>query len=187
MICGCSSPGMKCLCGQKLPRSIIDLPAEFAPFLRANEELPSVVEQGLTNEFSGFLTETRISISTLQLIDSFVFRLPGTTQSLVETSDGRLQGCQRTGVKLIDVPNGRKDAADKAILVDMLFALTILHPSIMLISGDVDFAPGVGVSSALCNAEVCMGLGYVARGEGFVPPAKALIPCRGGVSDIVGF
>uniref|UniRef100_A0A8R7UEW4 NYN domain-containing protein n=1 Tax=Triticum urartu TaxID=4572 RepID=A0A8R7UEW4_TRIUA len=27
------------------------------------------------------------------------------------------EGCQRTGVKLVDVPNGRKDAADKAILV----------------------------------------------------------------------
>ncbi|CAH9146006.1 unnamed protein product [Cuscuta epithymum] len=82
------------------------------------------------------------------------------------------EGCQRTGVKLIDVPNGRKDAADKAILVDMfLFALDNPPPStIMLISGDVDFAPalhilgqrgytvilvipsGVGVSSALYNA-----------------------------------
>jgi hypothetical protein len=29
------------------------------------------------------------------------------------------EGCQRTGVNLIDVPNGRKDAADKAILVDL--------------------------------------------------------------------
>ncbi|XP_047972151.1 uncharacterized protein LOC125214946 isoform X3 [Salvia hispanica] len=82
------------------------------------------------------------------------------------------EGCQRTGVKLIDVPNGRKDAADKAILIDMfLFALDNPPPSsIMLISGDVDFAPAlhilgqrgytiilaipsrVGVSSALCNA-----------------------------------
>ncbi|CAK9181231.1 unnamed protein product [Ilex paraguariensis] len=82
------------------------------------------------------------------------------------------EGCQRTGVKLKDVPNGRKDAADKAILVDMfLFALDNLPPSsIMLISGDVDFAPalhilgqrgytvilviplGLGVSSALSNA-----------------------------------
>lgn len=82
------------------------------------------------------------------------------------------EGCQRTGVKLIDVPNGRKDAADKAILVDMfLFALDNPPPSsIMLISGDVDFSPalhilgqrgytvilvipsGVGVSSALSNA-----------------------------------
>ncbi|KAK1294013.1 hypothetical protein QJS10_CPA16g00606 [Acorus calamus] len=34
------------------------------------------------------------------------------------------EGYQRTGVKLVDVPNGRKDASDKAILVDMfLFAL----------------------------------------------------------------
>lgn len=117
------------------------------------------------------------------------------------------QGCQRTGVKLIDVPNGRKDAADKAILVDMfLFALDNPPPSsIMLISGDVDFAPAlhilgqrgytvilviparVGVSSALCNAgRFVWDWPSVARGEGFVPPAKALIPCRGGVSDFAG-
>ncbi|KAF6169685.1 hypothetical protein GIB67_004077 [Kingdonia uniflora] len=82
------------------------------------------------------------------------------------------EGCQRTGVKLIDVPNGRKDAADKAILVDMfLFAFENRPPSsILLISGDVDFSPalhilgqqgytvilvipdGVGVSSALRNS-----------------------------------
>ncbi|XP_062202353.1 uncharacterized protein LOC133904809 isoform X2 [Phragmites australis] len=57
------------------------------------------------------------------------------------------EGCQRTGVKLVDVPNGRKDAADKAILVDMfLFALDNRPPSsIMLISGDVDFAPALHV------------------------------------------
>lgn len=117
------------------------------------------------------------------------------------------EGCQRTGVKLIDVPNGRKDAADKAILVDMfLFALDNPPPSsIMLISGDVDFAPalhilgqrgytvilvipsGVGVSSALCNAgRFVWDWQSVVRGEGFVPPAKALMPCRGGVSDITG-
>jgi hypothetical protein len=79
------------------------------------------------------------------------------------------EGCQRTGVNLIDVPNGKKNAADKAILVDMfLFALDNRPPStIFLITGDVDFAPalhklgqrgymvvlvvpdGVGVSSAL--------------------------------------
>nr|XP_004230772.1 uncharacterized protein LOC101262057 [Solanum lycopersicum] len=117
------------------------------------------------------------------------------------------EGCQRTGVKLVDVPNGRKDAADKAILVDMfLFALDNPPPSsIMLISGDVDFAPalhilgqrgytvilvipsGVGVSSALCNAgRFVWDWPSVVRGEGFVPPAKALMPCRGGVSDITG-
>lgn len=117
------------------------------------------------------------------------------------------EGCQRTGVKLIDVPNGRKDAADKAILVDMfLFALDNPPPSsIMLISGDVDFAPAlhilgqrgytvilviparVDVSSALCNAgRFVWDWPSVARGEGFVPPAKALIPCRGGVSDFAG-
>ncbi|KAJ0076792.1 hypothetical protein Patl1_36116 [Pistacia atlantica] len=74
------------------------------------------------------------------------------------------EGCQRTGVKLIDVPNGRKDAADKAILVDMfLFALDNRPPSsIMLISGDVDFAPALHI----------LGQRGVARGEGFVPPAK---------------
>lgn len=103
------------------------------------------------------------------------------------------EGCQRTGVKLIDVPNGRKDAADKAILVDMfLFALDNPPPSsIMLISGDVDFAPalhilgqrgytvilvipaGVGVSSALCNAgKFVWDWPSVVRGEGFVPPSK---------------
>jgi len=100
------------------------------------------------------------------------------------------EGCQRTGVKLIDVPNGRKDAADKAILVDMfLFALDNPPPSsIMLISGDVDFSPalhilgqrgytvilvipsGVGVSSALTNAgKFVWDWPSVARGEGFVP------------------
>ncbi|KAF4374039.1 hypothetical protein F8388_007945 [Cannabis sativa] len=111
------------------------------------------------------------------------------------------EGCQRTGVKLIDVPNGRKDAADKAILVDMfLFALDNPPPSfIMLISGDVDFAPalhilgqrgytvilvipsGVGVSSALCNAgKFVWDWPSVARGEGFAPPSRALIPPRAG-------
>eukprot|EP00850_Spirogloea_muscicola_P004037 SM000017S02777 [mRNA] locus=s17:234707:240157:+ [translate_table: standard] len=79
------------------------------------------------------------------------------------------EGCQHTGVSLIDVPNGKKDAADKAILVDMfLFALDNPPPStILLISGDGDFSPalhklaqrgyavllavpaGVGVSPAL--------------------------------------
>ncbi|CAK9257479.1 unnamed protein product [Sphagnum jensenii] len=82
------------------------------------------------------------------------------------------EGCQRTGVNLIDVPNGKKNAADKAILVDMfLFALDNCPPStIFLITGEMDFAPalhklgqrgymvvlvvpdGVGVSSALCAA-----------------------------------
>ncbi|KAG5547660.1 hypothetical protein RHGRI_013379 [Rhododendron griersonianum] len=111
------------------------------------------------------------------------------------------EGCQRTGVKLVDVPNGRKDAADKAILVDMfLFALDNPPPSsIMLISGDVDFAPalhilgqrgytvilvipsGVGVSSALSNAgRFVWDWPSVARGEGFVPPSRNLIlPCVG--------
>ncbi|KAB2047418.1 hypothetical protein E1A91_A13G043700v1 [Gossypium mustelinum] len=118
------------------------------------------------------------------------------------------EGCQRTGVKLIDVPNGRKDAADKAILVDMfLFALDNPPPSsIMLISGDVDFAPalhilgqrgytvilvipaGVGVSSALSNAgNFVWDWPSVARGEGFVPPSKAIMPPQGGTADIAGY
>lgn len=118
------------------------------------------------------------------------------------------EGCQRTGVKLVDVPNGRKDAADKAILVDMfLFALDNSPPSsIMLISGDVDFAPalhilgqrgytvilvipsGVGVSSALCNAgRFVWDWPSVARGEGFVPPPRSLMGPRGGPIDNAGF
>lgn len=118
------------------------------------------------------------------------------------------EGCQRTGVKLIDVPNGRKDAADKAILVDMfLFALDNPPPSsIMLISGDVDFAPalhilgqrgynvilvfpsGGNVSSALSNAgHFVWDWPSVARGEGFLPPARAFMPPRGGAIDVVGY
>jgi hypothetical protein len=101
------------------------------------------------------------------------------------------EGCQRTGVKLVDVPNGRKDAADKAILVDMfLFALdNHLPSSIMLISGDVDFAPAlhilgqrgytivlaipssVAVSSALSSAgSFVWDWPSLARGEGIVTP-----------------
>ncbi|KAJ4762929.1 Meiosis arrest female protein 1 [Rhynchospora pubera] len=101
------------------------------------------------------------------------------------------EGCQRTGVKLVDVPNGRKDAADKAILVDMfLFALDNRPPcSIMLISGDVDFAPAlhilgqrgytiilaipasVAVSTALCSAgNFVWDWPCIARGTGLVPP-----------------
>ncbi|KAJ8763563.1 hypothetical protein K2173_002446 [Erythroxylum novogranatense] len=118
------------------------------------------------------------------------------------------EGCQRTGVKLIDVPNGRKDAADKAILVDLfLFALDNPPPSsIMLISGDVDFAPalhilgqrgytvilvipsGVGVSSALISAgKFVWDWPSVARGEGFVTPSKALLPPHGRPLDIAEF
>ncbi|KAJ8640436.1 hypothetical protein MRB53_017130 [Persea americana] len=114
------------------------------------------------------------------------------------------EGCQRTGVKLIDVPNGRKDAADKAILVDMfLFALDNAPPSsILLISGDVDFAPalhilgqrgytiilvipaGKGVSSALTNAgRFVWDWPSVARGEGFVPPKAFML--RG--PDVAGY
>ncbi|XP_022858369.1 uncharacterized protein LOC111379249 [Olea europaea var. sylvestris] len=79
------------------------------------------------------------------------------------------KGCQSIGVKLVGVPN---DAAYKKILGDMFsFALENREPSsILLISGDRDFAPAlhvlgqrgytiilviplrVGVSSALSNA-----------------------------------
>ncbi|GLT98258.1 hypothetical protein SLE2022_157720 [Rubroshorea leprosula] len=106
------------------------------------------------------------------------------------------EGCQRTGVKLIDVPNGRKDAADKAILLDMfMFAFDNPPPSsIMLISGDVDFAPGlhslgqrgytvilgvpsgISVSSTLCNAgKFFCDWPSMARGEGFISPSEALM------------
>ncbi|GLT47299.1 hypothetical protein SLA2020_210050 [Shorea laevis] len=109
------------------------------------------------------------------------------------------EGCQRTGVKLIDVPNGRKDAADKAILLDMfLFVLDNPPPSsIMLISGDVDFAPalhslsqrgytvilgvpsGVSVSSALCSAgKFVWDWPSMARGEGFISPSEAFMRAR---------
>ncbi|KAI5070754.1 hypothetical protein GOP47_0015097 [Adiantum capillus-veneris] len=105
------------------------------------------------------------------------------------------EGCQRTGVNLIDVPNGKKDASDKAILVDMfLFALDNPPPcTILLISGDVDFAPalhklgqrgytmvlaipaGVGVSSVLCNAgRFVWDWPSVARGDGLVPAKNFL-------------
>ncbi|KAG8364254.1 hypothetical protein BUALT_Bualt19G0109000 [Buddleja alternifolia] len=90
------------------------------------------------------------------------------------------EGCQRTGFKLIDVPNGRKDAAEKAILVDMfLFAIDNPPPSsIMLISGDVDFAPALHV---LGQRGFVWHWPSVARGEGFVLPAQSLIPPRDGL------
>jgi hypothetical protein len=63
-----------------------------------------------------------------------------------ETSTGQKalrSELQSSGVSLTDVPhNGRKDAADKMILVDML-AFAIDHPppaTLVLISGDKDFA-----------------------------------------------
>ncbi|KAL1195961.1 hypothetical protein V5N11_025134 [Cardamine amara subsp. amara] len=103
------------------------------------------------------------------------------------------EGCQRTGVKLIDVPNGRKDASDKAILIDMfLFVLDNKPPAtIILISGDVDFAPalhilgqrgytvivvipsGVYVNSALTSAgKFVWDWNSIVHGEGFVPIPK---------------
>lgn len=107
------------------------------------------------------------------------------------------EGCQRTGVKLVDVPNGRKDAADKAILLDMfLFLLDNPRPAtIVLISGDVDFAPalhvlgqrgytmivvipsGVFVNSALSSAgKFVWDWQSIVHGEGFVPLPKPLPP-----------
>ncbi|AEC06416.1 Putative endonuclease or glycosyl hydrolase [Arabidopsis thaliana] len=103
------------------------------------------------------------------------------------------EGCQRTGVKLIDVPNGRKDASDKAILIDMfLFVLDNKPPAtIVLVSGDVDFAPAlhilgqrgytvilvipssVYVNSALSNAgKFVWDWHSIVHGEGFVPRCK---------------
>ena len=48
-----------------------------------------------------------------------------------------------TGVRLCDVPSGRKDAADRALLLDMLlFARDTPPPAVvLLITGDRDFAP----------------------------------------------
>jgi hypothetical protein len=104
------------------------------------------------------------------------------------------EGCQRTGVNLIDVPNGKKDAADKAILVDMfLFALDNPPPStIFLVTGDVDFAPalhklgqrgyvvvlvipdGVGVSPALRGAgRYVWDWPSLCRGQGLVEVSSA--------------
>ncbi|ESQ50999.1 hypothetical protein EUTSA_v10022670mg [Eutrema salsugineum] len=103
------------------------------------------------------------------------------------------EGCQRTGVKLVDVPNGRKDAADKAILLDMfLFVLDNPPPStIVIITGDVDFAPalhvlgqrgytvvviipsGVYVNPALISAgKFVWDWHSIVHGEGFVPPPR---------------
>ncbi|RID53063.1 hypothetical protein BRARA_G00488 [Brassica rapa] len=100
------------------------------------------------------------------------------------------EGCQRTGVKLVDVPNGRKDAADKAILLDM-FLFVLDHPppsTIVIITGDVDFAPalhvlgqrghsvvviipsGVYVNPALTSAgKFVWDWQSIVHGEGFVP------------------
>ncbi|KAI3849588.1 hypothetical protein MKX03_010791 [Papaver bracteatum] len=115
------------------------------------------------------------------------------------------EGCQRTGVKLVDVPNGRKDAADKAILVDMfLFALDNPPPStILLITGDIDFSPALhilgqrgytvilvipasmGVSSALTKAgRFVWDWPSVARGDGFVPPKTQI---SRGLSQVAGY
>lgn len=117
------------------------------------------------------------------------------------------EGCQRTGVKLTDVPSGRKNAADKAILVDMfLFALDNQPPSsIMLISGDIDFAPALHVLGQrgytiilAVPAEVGMPTTFssagkfvwdwpsIACGEGFVPSLKALVPPHAVPTEVAG-
>ncbi|KAK3251122.1 hypothetical protein CYMTET_39532 [Cymbomonas tetramitiformis] len=49
---------------------------------------------------------------------------------------------QGTGITLVDVPSGRKDAADKALLVD-LFTLALKTPApaaVLIITGDRDFS-----------------------------------------------
>ncbi|CAA2985209.1 meiosis regulator and mRNA stability factor 1-like [Olea europaea subsp. europaea] len=100
------------------------------------------------------------------------------------------KGCCRIGVQLVHVPN---DVASKKTLVDMfLFALDNRPPSsILLISGDRDFAPAlhvlgqrgytiilvipsrVGVSSALSNAsQFIWDWSSMARGHGFVLQAN---------------
>ncbi|CAH8321058.1 unnamed protein product, partial [Eruca vesicaria subsp. sativa] len=103
------------------------------------------------------------------------------------------EGLQRTGVKLVDVPNGRKDAADKAILLDM-FLFVLDHPppsTIVIITGDVDFSPalhvlgqrghnvvviipsGVYVNPALtCAGKFVWDWQTIVHGEGFVPLPK---------------
>ncbi|GFY89590.1 putative endonuclease or glycosyl hydrolase [Actinidia rufa] len=75
-----------------------------------------------------------------------------------------------------------KGAADKVILIDLfLFALDNWPPSsIMLISGDVDFASTLHVGFV-------WDWPSVARGEGFVPLSKVLIPPRGGLAEIAGY
>ncbi|GFS40015.1 putative endonuclease or glycosyl hydrolase [Actinidia rufa] len=104
-----------------------------------------------------------------------------------------------------------KDAADKFILIDVFFfALDNLTPSsIMLISGDVDFAPALYIlghhdyacdschsfwggcfhlSSAMSNAGgFVWDWPSVAHGEGFVPLSKDLIPPHGVLAEIVGY
>lgn len=52
---------------------------------------------------------------------------------------------QATGWRLLDVPSGRKEAVDKALLIDLvLFALDHPPPAVvLLISGDRDFAPAL--------------------------------------------
>lgn len=108
------------------------------------------------------------------------------------------QGCQKTGVNLIDIPHGKKDAADKAILVDMfLFALDNPPPcTVVLISGDVDFAPalhklgqrgysvvlaipsGRKVSPALLNAcEHLWSWPDIAHGKGTHSTHNAFLQC----------
>lgn len=72
----------------------------------------------------------------------FTITAHGNTQSI---NHGARTDLQQSGVHLVDVPPSRKEAADKALLVDMLmFAMD--HPppaTLILITGDQDFAPGM--------------------------------------------
>lgn len=104
------------------------------------------------------------------------------------------KGCHGRGVKLLHV---NSDAVHNTILVDMFhFALRNPSPSsILLISGNVEFALAlhtlgrrgytiilvipskVGVPSALSNAaNFLWDWSSLARGQGFVPRAKTVIP-----------
>ncbi|CAI9763208.1 unnamed protein product [Fraxinus pennsylvanica] len=64
---------------------------------------------------------------------------------LKSTSREVAEAYRRSGVTLVHVPSIRKDAADMEIVVDMfLFVMDYHRPaSILLISGDVDFAPAL--------------------------------------------
>ncbi|GKV45270.1 hypothetical protein SLEP1_g52378 [Rubroshorea leprosula] len=87
------------------------------------------------------------------------------------------ENCQRTGIKLIAVPNRWNDTAGKAILVDM-FMSALDNPPLRLLDQ-------CGYSAILlfllarvfflpCAMPVCLGQASVAhgRGEGFFPPPK---------------
>ncbi|KAE8711735.1 putative receptor-like protein kinase [Hibiscus syriacus] len=79
------------------------------------------------------------------------------------------EGCQRTGVKLVDRMEGR------TMLTRLSWSTFIL------------VIPAGSVSSAQCSAgKFVWDWPSVARAEGFVPPSNALMPSRGGPADISG-